>query len=116
MDSRMDEMEYVARRLAAVLNLDLDVNGRYSGWPMKAESRLAEDFMTVAMEVLGDTCRPCICAIHAGLECGIICSAVEGLDAISIGPELKGIHAPGEALELGSMERLYQIVCELLKR
>jgi dipeptidase D len=42
--------------------------------------------------------------------------AVEGLDAISIGPELKGIHAPGEALELGSMERLYQIVCELLKR
>jgi dipeptidase D len=116
MDSRMDEMEYVARRLAAVLNLELDVNGRYSGWPMKAESRLAEDFMTVAKEVLGDTGRPCICAIHAGLECGIICSAVEGLDAISIGPELKGIHAPGEALELGSMERLYQIVCELLKR
>jgi len=109
-------LEHTAKRIAAVLNLDLDINGRYSGWPMMADSALAEDFMAVAKTVLGDTCTPRICAIHAGLECGIICSAVEGMDAISIGPELKGIHAPGEALELGSMERLYQIVCELLKR
>ncbi len=116
MDSKMDVLEYTAKRIAAVLNLELDVNGRYSGWPMIANSALANDFMAVAKHVLGDACKPRICAIHAGLECGIISSAVEGLDAISIGPALKGIHAPGEALELGSMERLYKIVCELLKR
>ena len=116
MDSKMDVLAHTARRIAAVLNLELDVNGRYSGWPMKADSALAKDFVKVAKTVLGDACEPRICAIHAGLECGIICSAVEGMDAISIGPALKGIHAPGEALELGSMERLYRIVCELLKR
>ncbi len=116
MDSKMDILEHTAKRIASVLNLELDINGRYSGWPMMVDSPLADDFLVVAKNILGDTCTPRICAIHAGLECGIICSSVEGMDAISIGPALKGIHAPGEALELGSMERLYQIVCELLKR
>ncbi len=116
LDSKMDVLAHTAERLAALLELKLNINGRYSGWPMRSDSPLAKDFMAVAGAVLGDTCQPRICAIHAGLECGIICAAVEGLDAISIGPALKGIHAPGEALELGSMARLYRIVCELLKR
>lgn len=115
-DSRMDEIEIIARQVAKTLSFELEISGRYSGWPMKADSQLGKQFMRVSKQVLGENCKPKLCAIHAGLECGIICSAVPGMDAISIGPALKGIHAPGEALELSSMERLYKIVCELIKQ
>ena len=115
-DSKMDCLELTARRIAKLLDLELDINGRYSGWPMKSDSKLAELYMSVASEIFGSTVKPKIAAIHAGLECGIICSAVKDLDAISIGPVLKDIHAPGEALELSSFERLWNLVVLMLKR
>lgn len=113
-DSKMDVMQRQAERLAKALGFELDVNGRYSGWPMKEKSPLAADFLRVAKEVLGDKVTPRLAAIHAGLECGIICAAVKDMDAISIGPELKDIHSPREALELASLGRLSEIVARLL--
>lgn len=115
-DSKMDCLELTARRIAKLLDLELDINGRYSGWPMNADSKLARLYMSVAPEIYGKTVEPKIAAIHAGLECGIICSAVKDLDAISIGPILKDIHAPGEALELSSFGRLWNLVVLMLKR
>lgn len=114
-DSKTDNLEITAKRLAKSLDVELSLNGRYSGWPMKEGSELGKQYMKAAKKVYGEGIEPRLAAIHAGLECGIICSHVEDMDAISIGPVLKGIHAPGEALELSSMERLYAIVLELLK-
>ena len=54
-------------------------------------------------------------AIHAGLECGIIIEKMGGGDAISIGPNMKDIHTPQEALDLRSMERTYKLLLNLLK-
>lgn len=116
LDSRMDALTLTAKRAARTLGFSLDVNGRYSGWPMKENSALTTDYLSVAKEVFGAAVTPRLCAIHAGLECGIICAAVPGMDAISIGPILHGIHAPGEALELSSMGRLYEIVTKLLAK
>lgn len=115
LDSKMDILAWSAAQIAKALDLSLDINGRYSGWPMKDGSVLVKDFMAAAKTVFGENCEPRVEAIHAGLECGIICGAVPDLDAISIGPELRGIHAPGEAMNLASFARLYTLVCELLK-
>ena len=38
-----------------------------------------------------------------------------GLDAVSFGPELLDIHSPRERLGVASVERMYQLVCEILK-
>ena len=54
--------------------------------------------------------------IHAGLECGIIKAAVPDMDIISIGPIIKNIHTPDEALNLPSYERLWQIVTGILRK
>ena len=113
-DSKLDQLEIVSKRIAKSLDVELRLNGRYSGWPMSEKSVLGEQYISVVKEMFGNTIEPKLAAIHAGLECGIICSNVKGMDAISIGPVLKGIHAPGEALELSSMERLYNIVCKLI--
>ena len=54
-------------------------------------------------------------AIHAGLECGIIKSSIPYMDIISIGPDMKGIHSPDEALDLDSFERLWFVIEDMLK-
>ncbi len=115
-ESKMDNLEITAKQLSKALGIDLDINGRYSGWPMKDESKLAELYLKTAPAIFGEGIKPRIAAIHAGLECGIICSAVNDLDAISIGPVLKDIHAPGEALELASFARLWSLVILMLER
>lgn len=115
LDSKMDVLALTAKRAAKALGFELDINGRYSGWPMKTDSSLAEEFVAAAKTVLGDNAEPRTAAIHAGLECGIICGAVPGLDAISIGPVLKDIHSPGERLDLGSFARMWEIVKIMLE-
>ncbi len=115
-ESKMDVLEITSKQISKALGIDLDINGRYSGWPMKDESKLAELYLKTAPEIYGEGITPRIAAIHAGLECGIICSAVKDLDAISVGPILKDIHAPGEALELSSFSRLWSLVVKMLQK
>ena len=53
--------------------------------------------------------------IHAGLECGIICSKLPDMDVISIGPSMHDIHSPDEALELSSTETFCQTLVRLME-
>jgi len=47
--------------------------------------------------------------IHAGLECGIIAAKYPGIDIVSFGPTIRGAHAPGEAVEVASVARTWQL-------
>ncbi len=47
-----------------------------------------------------------ITAIHAGLECGIINSLVEGMDSVSLGPVLEDVHSTKERVSISSTERI----------
>ena len=59
--------------------------------------------------------KPVISAIHAGLECGLFAQKMPGEDMISIGPDMKDIHTPGERLSISSTNRTYAYICEILK-
>ena len=54
-------------------------------------------------------------AIHAGLECGIFSGKIEGLDCVSIGPDMYDIHTPKERISISSVKRVYEFVLEVLK-
>lgn len=54
--------------------------------------------------------EPEVKAIHAGLECGLFLQKFPGLDMISFGPTLRGVHAPGEKLELASMDKFVALL------
>ena len=54
--------------------------------------------------------RPTVAVIHAGLECGIISSKIQGLDIISIGPDMYDIHSPAERLSLSSCDKIYDVL------
>jgi dipeptidase D len=49
------------------------------------------------------------------LECGLIGDKYEGMDMISIGPNLHDVHSPAERLSIGSTKRVWDFLCELMK-
>ena len=55
-------------------------------------------------------------AIHAGLECGIFSSKIEGLDCISFGPQMHDIHTTKEVLSIASTERTWELLLKTLER
>lgn len=90
------------------------VSGEYPAWEYKHESRLREAAAEVYVKQYGS--EPVISAIHAGLECGIFCGKLDGLDCISFGPNILDIHTPDERLDIGSTARVYEFLKELLSR
>ena len=55
-------------------------------------------------------------AIHAGLECGIIGERIPGMDMVSLGPTLEGVHSPDEKIHIDTVERFWNYLLEILKR
>ena len=100
------------RRLAHVLEANLEITGEYPTWKPIFGSPLQEIYLRAAKEIYGVEGK--VCAIHAGLECGILSDACPGMDAISIGPDLRDIHTPEESLSLASFDRLYALVKRML--
>ena len=56
-------------------------------------------------------------AVHAGLECGIINERLGGgVDMISFGPWLEGVHAPGEKVNWKTVQRFFAFLSAVLER
>ena len=89
------------------------INSRYPGWKYNPNSYLREHMIAVYKKMYGT--EPRIEAIHAGLECGILSDKIEGLDCISIGPDMDDIHSPKERLSVKSAENVWEFLKEVLK-
>lgn len=87
--------------------------GSYPGWAYKKDSVLRDTMVRVYERLYGK--EPKVEAIHAGLECGIFSGKLEGLDCVSIGPDMYDIHTPKERLSISSVKRVYEYVLEVLK-
>ena len=53
--------------------------------------------------------------IHAGLECGALQSKYPGMDLISVGPDITGVHSPDEKVSIESSRRTYLLVREVIR-
>ena len=58
--------------------------------------------------------KPVLEAIHAGLECGILAGKIDGLDCVSIGPDLENVHTAQERMSIASVERVWAFLVEIL--
>ncbi len=112
MEARLDascaNLDAVARAIGA----ETHHHSRYPGWTYAPESPLRDAYREAFRRVTGR--EAVVNTIHAGLECGIISSKVPGMDIISIGPDMKDIHSPDEALSLPSVELFWQSLVELM--
>lgn len=87
--------------------------GFYPPWEYKKDSKLRILYQEKFKEKFGVT--PEAFAIHAGLECGIFASKIEGFDCISVGPDMKDIHTTNERLSISSSQALFELILEILK-
>ena len=88
--------------------------GAYPGWQYNRDSCFRETALAAYHDLSGQ--EGTIQATHGGLECGLFIEKIPGLDALSIGPELHDVHSVRERLSVSSTERVYNLVCEILKR
>ena len=87
-------------------------SGHYPGWKPDPASPLLAVCQSVYRQVFGDESVTQV--IHAGLECGIIGGKHPGLDMVSFGPTIHGAHAPGETVELASVEHCWTLLKAIL--
>ena len=101
------------KQLAAFYEADYSQMGEYPAWEYKKESVLRDTMVRIYAEMFGKD--PQVLAIHAGLECGLLGEKLPGLDCVSIGPQMHDIHTSRERLEIGSTERTWNFLLEVLK-
>lgn len=104
-----DKVKIVAEAFGAEMN----VGGTYPAWEYAPESPLRDMMIRVYKEETGKD--PVISITHGGLECGLLASKIEGLDSISIGPDMEGIHTPDEKLDLASVRRCWSFLKAVLR-
>lgn len=110
-----EKMALLDKLEAFVKDFDGEIfsEAHYPAWEYKKDSVLRDTMVRVYEEMYGD--EPQVVAIHAGLECGLLCEKIENLDAVSIGPNMMDIHTPREKISVASVERVYKYLLRLLE-
>lgn len=112
LESAKDFIAAKLKQLTEALGGTTSYRGEYPGWPYARNSKLRDLCVKVYKEQYGK--EPKIEVIHAGLECGILSSKIEGLDCISIGPDMFDVHTPDERISISSIARVWEFIKAVL--
>lgn len=91
----------------------VETNEGYPGWKMNPNSLMLK-ITKESYERLFHQ-EPQILAIHAGLECGLFSEKYPGLDMVSFGPTLRGVHSPDERLLIPTVQKVWDHLLDILK-
>ena len=98
--------------LWALSDSRVEKEGYYPGWAPNPDSQLLKLCQSVYRRDFGADSK--VQVIHAGLECGIIGDKYPGMDIVSFGPTIRGAHAPGERVEVASVEKCWNLLTAIL--
>lgn len=84
----------------------------YPGWQPNKDSELLKITKSFWSANFSDKLE--ITSIHAGLECGILINKFPGLDAISLGPDIKGAHSAAEKVLISTVNLCFSFLGKLL--
>ena len=105
-------LEDKMKAFASKINAKVETFGYYPPWEFKADSALQEIYKEKYKEKFGQ--YPLVQAIHAGLECGMFAEGIDGIDCISIGPEMHDVHTTKERLSVSSTKTIYELIINVL--
>ncbi|MDR3299536.1 MAG: beta-Ala-His dipeptidase [Candidatus Accumulibacter sp.] len=111
-DSAGAELAAEIVSLFALSGACAEVSGHYPGWSPNPASPLLTTCREVYRQTFGG--EPLTRVIHAGLECGILRGKYPEMDVLSFGPTIRGAHVPGESVDIGSVERCWRLLREIL--
>lgn len=99
--------------LAENIEASWERSSSYPAWEYSKESYIREVFKKAYTDIYKEEIN--IAAIHAGLECGLFKEKFGDMDMVSFGPNIYGVHAPGEKLSISSTERTYRLLLKVLE-
>ncbi len=111
-DSAAVELANEIVSLFALSGTVAEQSGHYPGWAPNPGSPLLSLCQAVYRDTFGSESTTQV--IHAGLECAIIGGKYPGMDMVSFGPTIHGAHAPGESVEVQSVERCWRLLRAIL--
>lgn len=111
--SSIDFLEEKMRTLFMDISCEISVFGSYPSWEYNANSALQKIYCDCYQKHNGKA--PFIEAIHAGLECGVFDSKIDGLDCISIGPDMFDVHTFKERLSIASVQNIFAVLLDVLE-
>lgn len=109
-----DEINSRIQTICSLTEAKMELVSDYPEWEYKVDSPIRDLMSKVYKDMYGEEIK--VEAIHAGLECGFLKEKVGDIDMISIGPNLYDVHTPNEHLSISSTRRVYEFLCEVLKR
>ena len=106
----------MANTFAAAFELagaKVEIGEGYPGWKMNPNSEI----LRIAVEQYKRLFKkePIVRGIHAGLECGLFSEKFPGMDMISMGPTLRGVHSPDEKLLIPTVQMVWDHLLAILK-
>ncbi|NLI76048.1 MAG: aminoacyl-histidine dipeptidase [Candidatus Riflebacteria bacterium] len=113
--SRLEAIRWLSWRWQTVADRfggALERGEPYPSWEPAASSPLTDAAVAVHERLCGR--RPLLKVVHAGLECGAMAPLYPDLDMLSFGPAIVGPHAPGERVEIASVDRFWALLTTLL--
>ncbi len=85
----------------------------YPGWKPNLDSPILKVAVQTYKALYGK--EPEVKAVHAGLECGIIGEKFPGMDMVSFGPTLEGVHSPDEKIYIDTVDKYWNYLLAILK-
>ncbi len=111
--SNLENMGNTVKALFELAGASVGQDGAYPAWKVNPDSELTSIVAGTYRKLFGK--EPRVVGIHAGLECGLFSEKYPGLDMVSMGPTMRGVHSPDERLFIPSVQRVWDHLLEILK-
>jgi dipeptidase D len=111
--SRLSEVVESVESIFQLGGATVEESEGYPGWKPNLKSAILGTGRECYRRLYGKDVE--VKAIHAGLECGIIGERIPGMDMISFGPTMTGVHSPDERIDIESVEKFWNFLLEILK-
>ncbi len=103
---------YMVESVFKMIDADVRHGEGYPGWVPNPSSELLNITRTSYIKLFET--EPIVRSIHAGLECGLFLEKFPGLDMISFGPTLRGVHSPDEKINIQTVDKFWRLLLEVI--
>ena len=114
--SLLSNRQNMAHTVAAAFELagaEVEIGEGYPGWAMNPKSEILRIAREQYVKLFQK--EPVVRGIHAGLECGLFSEKYPGLDMVSFGPTLRGVHSPDERLLIPTVDMVWRHLLAILE-
>jgi dipeptidase D len=111
--SEIAEIAQTVRTIMEMGGAEVTQGDGYPGWNPNLDSPILKLAIQTYEQLNGK--KPEVKAVHAGLECGIIGEKYPGMDMVSFGPTLEGVHSPDEKMHIDTVPKFWNFLTAILK-